>query len=97
MDQALAQRFLEKVIESNGTLQDAIGVLRETAETPDVRQMMRRIATLIALIGTGIYHPIYYEHPDLCPEGLRFMAEKPPRDRDWPWGEDDAQDDDWKR
>jgi hypothetical protein len=90
MDRAVAQRVLASVIQSNGALNDAIGVLRETAETPDVREAMRRIATLIMLIGTGIYHPIYFEHPDLCPEGLRFMTEKPPQPRDWPWGETGA-------
>ncbi len=44
---------------------------------------------LIALIGTGLYRPLYYEHPELCPEGLQFMLERPPRPEvDWPFATD---------
>ena len=90
MDRAVAQRVLASLIESDVALQEAVRTLKETTQTPDVRQAIFRIATLISLIGSGVYHPIYYEHPDLCPEGLRFMAEKPPQDKDWPWGESHA-------
>jgi hypothetical protein len=90
MDRAVAQRVLASLIESNGAMQDAIRALRETPETPDVHEAIRRIATLIAFLGSGLYHPIYYEHPDLCPDGLRFMTERPPRLADWPWDRTDA-------
>jgi hypothetical protein len=90
MERAVAQRVLANLTESDGALQDAIGALRETTQTPDVREAIRRLAILISLTGSGVYHPIYFEHPDLCPEGLRFMTEKPPQPKDWPWGESGA-------
>jgi hypothetical protein len=86
MDRTVAERAIECLIQADTALNAAYCVLHEAGEAPDLDDLKRRVAMLIALIGTGLYRPLYYEHPDLCPEGLRFMLERPPRPEiDWPF------------
>jgi hypothetical protein len=85
MERAVAKRVVDCLVSADGALQDAVRALKEEGDASDVAETKRRIATIIALIGSGLYHPIYHEHPELCPEGLQFMKERPPAPRDWPF------------
>jgi hypothetical protein len=85
MDRSVAERTLEFLIQANGALNEAYRVLHEAGEAPDLHELKQRLAMLIALIGTGLYRPLYYEHPELYPKKLQFMLERPPRAAiDWP-------------
>ena len=85
MDRAVAERALDSLIQADGALNEAYRAFHEAGEAPELQDLKRRLAMLIALLGTGLYRPLYYEHPELCPEGLRFMLERPPRPEiDWP-------------
>lgn len=87
MERVIAERALEPLIQANGALNEAYRTLHEAGDAPELHVLKKRVAMLIALIGTGLYKPMYHEHPELCPQGLSFMLDHPPRpEMDWPFG-----------
>ena len=83
MDRTVATDVVAHCAQASGALQAAIAALRTSSDQPDVKEAARRVAMLIHLLGAGILHPIYFEHPDLCPEALHYMTERAPAPGDW--------------
>jgi hypothetical protein len=85
MERTVAERALEHLIQANGQLNEAYRSLHQAGDTPELQQLKSRLAILIALIGTGLYKPLYHQHPELCPDNMRFMLDYPVRPEiDWP-------------
>jgi hypothetical protein len=87
MERATAERALGYLIQANGALNEAYRTLDRASDSREVHVLKDRVAMLIALIGTGLYKPMYHGHPELCPESMKFMLDYPLRpDIDWPLG-----------
>jgi hypothetical protein len=89
MERRTAERALEHLIQANGALNEAYRTLHEAGNSRELYVLKDRVAMLIALIGTGLYKPMYHEHPELCPKSMSFMLDYPIRSEiDWPLGGD---------
>jgi hypothetical protein len=71
VDRALAERVLDFLNLAKGALNGAYRALHQAPDAEDYGEQKRRIATLMALLGTGVVRQIYKEHPDLCPDELK--------------------------
>ena len=71
MNRLLAEQVLDFLTLANGALNGAYRALHHAASSDDYTEEKKRIATLIALLGTGVVRQIHKEHPDLCPTALR--------------------------
>jgi hypothetical protein len=86
MDRDTAQRVLEAMSQIDVGFHAAFVALKEAGEDlPQNHRLKKRLAMLLALLGSGVYRPLYHEHPDLCPDPMRFMLDRPPQAADWPF------------
>jgi hypothetical protein len=85
VDRRLAEQVLDFLILANGALNGAYRALHHAASSDDYAEEKKRIATLVALLGTGIMRQIHKEHPDLCPAALRETLDlKIAPELEWP-------------
>ncbi len=85
MHRDVAQRVLGHLEQANASLHEAYRELHDEARG-DRTEPMRRIASIMGLLGEGLMKHLYVEHPDLCPEQLRFYLNPEAASRDhWPW------------
>jgi hypothetical protein len=71
VDKPLAERVLDFLNLAHGALNGAYRALHQAPETEEYSEQKRRIAMLMALLGTGLVRQIHKEYPDLCPDELR--------------------------
>jgi hypothetical protein len=85
VDRPLAEQVLDFLTLANGALNGAYRALHHAASSDDYTEQKKRIATLVALLGTGIMRQIHKEHPDLCPTALRETLDlKIAPELEWP-------------
>jgi hypothetical protein len=85
VDRLLAEQVLDFLTLANGALNGAYRALHNAPNSDDYTEAKKRIATLVALLGTGVMRQIYKEHPDLCPTALRETLDlKIAPELEWP-------------
>ena len=85
MDQALTERVLDFLNLANGALNGAYRALHQAPDAEEYAEQKRRIAMLMALLGTGLVRRIHKEYPELCPTELReTLAYDLSAEAEWP-------------
>jgi hypothetical protein len=75
VDRPLAESVLDFLTLANGALNGAYRALHQAPNSNEYTEQKKRIATLIALLGTGLMRQIHREHAELCPTALRETLE----------------------
>jgi hypothetical protein len=85
VEQPLAERVLDFLNLANGALNGAYRALHQAPNADEYAEQKKRIATLMALLGTGLVRQIHKEHPELCPTDLLETRElEIPPEVEWP-------------
>jgi hypothetical protein len=85
LDRALAERVLDFLNLATGALNGAYRALHQAPDAEKYAEQQRRIAMLVALLGTGLVRQIHKEYPELCPAELReTLAYNLSAEAEWP-------------
>jgi hypothetical protein len=70
-DKEIARHISEMVLECNDRLDDSLSLVQDRCGQEEVHAYRRAIGKVLGEIYLEIMTPIYQEHPDLTPPGLK--------------------------
>jgi hypothetical protein len=71
MDKQTAAQIRELLLECAGKVDESIGLMQKSSSQDEFQEYRRAAGRIMGAIYFEVLEPIYREHPDLQPEGMK--------------------------